>query len=88
MPQGPADSQHREWGQYHMCTHQLVCSSFTLFFFFLLIYLFLPHAICRTFNPADYTVDSGTTNSHADVWDSGTNDATDGTGKRDNQLIN
>ncbi|KAF5893979.1 ubiquitin-associated protein 2 isoform X1, partial [Clarias magur] len=32
-----------------------------------------------TFNPADYTMDSGTTNSHADVWESGTNDATDGT---------
>ncbi|KAM9450635.1 ubiquitin-associated protein 2a isoform 2-T2 [Clarias gariepinus] len=32
-----------------------------------------------TFNPADYTMDSGTNNSHADVWESGTNDATDGT---------
>ncbi|XP_066502239.1 ubiquitin-associated protein 2a isoform X2 [Hoplias malabaricus] len=32
-----------------------------------------------TFNPADYTTDSGTTNSHADVWESGANDTTDGT---------
>lgn len=31
-------------------------------------------------------MDSGTTNSHADVWESGTNDATDGTGKRDQRL--
>lgn len=31
-------------------------------------------------------MDSGTTNSHADVWESGTNDATDGTGKRDQCL--
>uniref|UniRef100_A0A4W4G5A9 UBA domain-containing protein n=1 Tax=Electrophorus electricus TaxID=8005 RepID=A0A4W4G5A9_ELEEL len=35
-----------------------------------------------TFNPADYTSDGGTTNSHADVWESGANDATDGTGER------
>uniref|UniRef100_A0A8B9KBC4 Ubiquitin associated protein 2a n=1 Tax=Astyanax mexicanus TaxID=7994 RepID=A0A8B9KBC4_ASTMX len=32
-----------------------------------------------TFNPADYTTDSGTTNSHADVWETGANDTTDGT---------
>ncbi|KAI4901491.1 hypothetical protein NFI96_012289 [Prochilodus magdalenae] len=32
-----------------------------------------------TFNPADYTTDSSTTNSHADVWDSGANDTSDGT---------
>lgn len=31
-------------------------------------------------------MDSGTNNSHADVWESGTNDATDGTGKREGQL--
>ncbi|XP_073680128.1 ubiquitin-associated protein 2a [Garra rufa] len=32
-----------------------------------------------TFNPADYTTDSGTSNSHADVWETGANDTTDGT---------
>ncbi|XP_030624031.1 ubiquitin-associated protein 2a [Chanos chanos] len=32
-----------------------------------------------TFNPADYTTDSGTTNSHADVWETGASDTTDGT---------
>uniref|UniRef100_A0A8C2K024 Ubiquitin associated protein 2a n=1 Tax=Cyprinus carpio TaxID=7962 RepID=A0A8C2K024_CYPCA len=37
---------------------------------------------CRTFNPADYSTDSGTSNSHADVWEAGANDTTDGTGKR------
>lgn len=37
---------------------------------------------CRTFNPADYTTDSGTSNSHADVWETGANDTTDGTGER------
>ncbi|XP_015460488.3 ubiquitin-associated protein 2a isoform X2 [Astyanax mexicanus] len=35
-----------------------------------------------TFNPADYTTDSGTTNSHADVWETGANDTTDGTGEK------
>ncbi|XP_067232496.1 ubiquitin-associated protein 2a isoform X2 [Chanodichthys erythropterus] len=35
-----------------------------------------------TFNPADYTTDSGTSNSHADVWETGANDTTDGTGER------
>uniref|UniRef100_A0A671MTI0 Ubiquitin-associated protein 2-like n=1 Tax=Sinocyclocheilus anshuiensis TaxID=1608454 RepID=A0A671MTI0_9TELE len=37
---------------------------------------------CRTFNPADYTTDRRTSNSHADVWETGANDTTDGTGKR------
>ncbi|XP_062867105.1 ubiquitin-associated protein 2a isoform X2 [Trichomycterus rosablanca] len=32
-----------------------------------------------TFNPADYTAESRTTNSHADVWESGANDTSDGT---------
>ncbi|XP_057216237.1 ubiquitin-associated protein 2a isoform X2 [Triplophysa rosa] len=32
-----------------------------------------------TFNPADYTTDSGTSNSHADVWETGANDTADGT---------
>ncbi|XP_051536256.1 ubiquitin-associated protein 2a isoform X2 [Myxocyprinus asiaticus] len=32
-----------------------------------------------TFNPADYTTDSGTSNSHADVWETVANDTTDGT---------
>ncbi|XP_065100127.1 ubiquitin-associated protein 2a isoform X1 [Paramisgurnus dabryanus] len=32
-----------------------------------------------TFNPADYTTDSGTSNSHADVWETGANEASDGT---------
>uniref|UniRef100_A0A8C1A338 Ubiquitin associated protein 2a n=2 Tax=Cyprinus carpio TaxID=7962 RepID=A0A8C1A338_CYPCA len=32
-----------------------------------------------TFNPADYSTDSGTSNSHADVWEAGANDTTDGT---------
>uniref|UniRef100_A0A672S196 UBA domain-containing protein n=1 Tax=Sinocyclocheilus grahami TaxID=75366 RepID=A0A672S196_SINGR len=35
-----------------------------------------------TFNPADYTTDRRTSNSHADVWETGANDTTDGTGKR------
>uniref|UniRef100_A0A672S0E1 UBA domain-containing protein n=1 Tax=Sinocyclocheilus grahami TaxID=75366 RepID=A0A672S0E1_SINGR len=32
-----------------------------------------------TFNPADYTTDRRTSNSHADVWETGANDTTDGT---------
>uniref|UniRef100_A0A9J7XDF2 Ubiquitin associated protein 2a n=2 Tax=Cyprinus carpio carpio TaxID=630221 RepID=A0A9J7XDF2_CYPCA len=36
---------------------------------------------CRTFNPADYTTDSRTSNSHTDVWETEANDTTDGTGK-------
>uniref|UniRef100_A0A673IH28 Ubiquitin-associated protein 2-like n=1 Tax=Sinocyclocheilus rhinocerous TaxID=307959 RepID=A0A673IH28_9TELE len=32
-----------------------------------------------TFNPADYTADSGTSNSHTDVWETGANDTADGT---------
>ncbi|XP_051533054.1 ubiquitin-associated protein 2-like isoform X1 [Myxocyprinus asiaticus] len=32
-----------------------------------------------TFNPADYTTDSGTSNSHTDVWETGASDTTDGT---------
>ncbi|XP_056587198.1 ubiquitin-associated protein 2a isoform X2 [Triplophysa dalaica] len=32
-----------------------------------------------TFNPADYTTDRGTSNSHADVWETGANDSADGT---------
>ncbi|KAA0719856.1 Ubiquitin-associated protein 2 [Triplophysa tibetana] len=32
-----------------------------------------------TFNPADYTTGSGTSNSHADVWETGANDSADGT---------
>ncbi|XP_042603471.1 ubiquitin-associated protein 2a isoform X2 [Cyprinus carpio] len=34
-----------------------------------------------TFNPADYTTDSRTSNSHTDVWETEANDTTDGTGK-------
>uniref|UniRef100_A0A671QNE0 Ubiquitin-associated protein 2-like n=1 Tax=Sinocyclocheilus anshuiensis TaxID=1608454 RepID=A0A671QNE0_9TELE len=34
---------------------------------------------CRTFNPADYTADSGTSNAHTDVWETGANDTTGGT---------
>uniref|UniRef100_A0A9J7Y179 Ubiquitin associated protein 2a n=2 Tax=Cyprinus carpio TaxID=7962 RepID=A0A9J7Y179_CYPCA len=34
---------------------------------------------CRTFNPADYTTDSRTSNSHTDVWETEANDTTDGT---------
>uniref|UniRef100_A0A8C1LG74 Ubiquitin associated protein 2a n=1 Tax=Cyprinus carpio TaxID=7962 RepID=A0A8C1LG74_CYPCA len=32
-----------------------------------------------TFNPADYTTDSRTSNSHTDVWETEANDTTDGT---------
>uniref|UniRef100_A0A671QQ71 Ubiquitin-associated protein 2-like n=1 Tax=Sinocyclocheilus anshuiensis TaxID=1608454 RepID=A0A671QQ71_9TELE len=32
-----------------------------------------------TFNPADYTADSGTSNAHTDVWETGANDTTGGT---------
>ncbi|XP_043087739.1 ubiquitin-associated protein 2-like [Puntigrus tetrazona] len=32
-----------------------------------------------TFNPADYTTDSRTSNSHTDVWETGANDTADGT---------
>ncbi|TRY95140.1 hypothetical protein DNTS_003852 [Danionella cerebrum] len=39
-----------------------------------------------TFNPADYTADRGTSNSHADVWETGANESTDGTVKWQNTL--
>lgn len=74
-----------------ICAHwtQLAINSFAMVyapFKIFLLSLIFSCSIHRTFNPADYTMDSGTTNSHADVWESGTNDATDGTGKREKYL--
>lgn len=77
----PAGLQHRGWGEYHSNVIWTY-NQYSLSYSHLKPLFTLRVSSCRTFNPADYTTDSGTSNSHADVWETGANDTTDGTGER------